>query len=86
MATGGTLRWQTSSTERDTWADKLSDAVTYSPDWVHIEKEGWLVKLSANVIKTLTRLRYFALRGSGALEYYESTRMKAFLRARVAIR
>ncbi|XRB22379.1 hypothetical protein RI054_31g122310 [Pseudoscourfieldia marina] len=55
MATGGTLRWQTSSTERDTWADKLSDAVTYSPDWVPIKKMGWLVKFGANVKTLLTR-------------------------------
>ena len=48
--------------------------MTYSPDWINIEKEGWLVKLGANV-KTLTRTRGGTLRcvvrGLWSLEYYE---------------
>ena len=54
--------------ERSAWVDKLTEAVTYSPSWVPIDKEGWLVKEGANV-KTLTR-RYFALRGTD-LSYFE---------------
>eukprot|EP00854_Cymbomonas_tetramitiformis_P014408 gene14408-17038_t len=68
--------------EANSWVEAIQQSVNFSPSWIPIQKEGWMVKLGHRT-ETLTR-RYFVLSG-GLVAYYVDETMTSEL-GRIPVR